>query len=336
MDWNSGIAPKGREKGITDWSFRDDRGGLIDQETSNYIKKLFTNAHHNGINFEKYFDIPISISDTSIPQLFEFSDCEVHPALLSNLMKFGYARPTPVQQYAIPVSLLRRDLMACAQTGSGKTAAYLYPMVAKMLQDGPPPPVSTRDARPLALILAPTRELSVQIYEETLKFTYLTGLKVIVVYGGASIGLQMQKVSEGADIIIATPGRLIDFIDRGIVSLHLIRYLILDEADRMLDMGFEPQLVRILTAIKKVDRETIMCSATFPKEIQNIAKKYLREYVFLSVGRVGSTTENISQKLYLVNHYNKQEFLVSLLPELKGQILSNFLRSFCGAQSDCK
>ena len=323
MDWNCGSGSKGREKGTTDWSYRDERGGYIDQETSNYVKKLFVNAHNNGINFEKYFDIPITISDPLVPQLFEFADCEVHPALLHNLQLFGYKRPTPVQQYAIPVSLLRRDLMACAQTGSGKTAAYLYPLVAKMLQDGPPPPVSSRDSRPLALILAPTRELSVQIYEETLKFTYMTGIRVVVVYGGAPMGVQMQKVSEGADIIIATPGRLIDFIEKGIISLHLIRYLILDEADRMLDMGFEPQLIRILTAIKKVDRETIMCSATFPSEIQKIAKKYLREYVYLTIGRVGSTTENISQKLYLVNHYNKQDFLISLLAEVAGQILSN-------------
>ena len=219
MNWNSGNSAIGREKGITEWSFRDERNGFVDHETSKYIQKLFQGPHNNGINFENYFDIPITISDNSIPQLTQFSDCEVHPSLLSNLIMFGYDKPTPVQQYAIPVSLLRKDLMACAQTGSGKTAAYLYPLVAKMLQDGPPPPVSTRDARPVALVLAPTRELSIQIYEETLKFTYLTGIRVVVVYGGASINIQQQQLSQGADIIIATPGRLIDFIEKNIINL---------------------------------------------------------------------------------------------------------------------
>ena len=324
MDWHKNSSEASGEKAITDWSYRDERNGYVDQETSKYIQKLFQNIHNNGINFEKYFDIPITISDKSVPQLFEFSDCEVHPILLNNLSLFGYNKPTPVQQYVIPVSLLRKDLMACAQTGSGKTAAYLYPLIAKMLQDGPPPPVNSRDARPLALILAPTRELAIQIYEETLKFTYLSGVRVVVVYGGASMNLQQQQLLQGADIIIATPGRLIDFIERKVINLYITRYLILDEADRMLDMGFEPQIIKVLTAIKKIDRETIMCSATFPNEIQKIAKKYLREYIYLTIGRVGSTTENINQKLYLVNHYNKEDFLLTLIPDIDGQILSNF------------
>lgn len=308
-------------RGTTEWATRDGRNGYIDQVTQKAISKLFENHHKNGINFEKYFDIPMEISEDGIPQMLNFSDCEVHPELLKNLQKFDYHKPTPVQQYAIPVSLLRRDLMACAQTGSGKTAAYLYPLVAKMLQDGPPPPVSQRTARPVSLILAPTRELSVQIYEEALKFTYMTGIRVVVVYGGAPVGEQERKLVDGADLIIATPGRLIDFIDRQVINLYLVRYLILDEADRMLDMGFEPQLIKVLTAIKKVDRETIMCSATFPQEIQNIARKYLRDFVKLSVGRVGSTTENITQKLFLVRHREKEDFLISLLCELQGQIL---------------
>ena len=320
MNWNSGS----RDKGVTEWANRDNRNGYIDPETVKYIQKLFLDTHNNGINFEKYYEIPIQISDQSIPQMNEFSDCEVHPALLLNLKKFGYHKPTPVQQYAIPVSLLRRDLMACAQTGSGKTAAYLYPLVAKMLQDGPPPDVIKNDARPLALILAPTRELTVQIYEETLKFCFNTGIRAVVVYGGAPIQGQDNSLRQGADIIIATPGRLIDFIERNVINLYITRYLILDEADRMLDMGFEPQLIRILTAIKKVDRETIMCSATFPGSIQQIAKKYLIDYVYLTVGKVGSTTENITQKLYLCNSSGKEDFLVTLLIELKGQILSNF------------
>ena len=309
------------ERGTTDWAYRDGRNGFIDNNTSRAVKKLFENHHTNGINFDKYFEIPIEISEGNIPQLMSFADCEVHEALLSNLKKFGYNKPTPVQQYAIPVSLLRRDLMACAQTGSGKTAAYLYPLVAKMLQDGPPPNYSNRTARPVSLVMAPTRELTVQIYEETLKFTYLTGMRVVVVYGGASVSDQERKLLDGADIIIATPGRLIDFIERGVINLYIVRYLILDEADRMLDMGFEPQLIKVLTAIKKVDRETIMCSATFPREIQDIAMKYLKNYVKLSVGRVGSTTENITQKLMLVRSREKEDFLVSLLMELKGQIL---------------
>ena len=156
--------------------------------------------------------------------------------------------------------------MACAPTGSGKTAAYLFPVLAKMLEEGPPSPSRQRQARPVSLVLAPTRELAVQIYEETLKFVHATGVKTAVIYGGTDARQQSYKLDRGVDILIATPGRLIDFVSRCKVSLTCVRYLVIDEADRMLDMGFETQIRTILENEDMPQRrDTVMVSATFPK-----------------------------------------------------------------------
>jgi ATP-dependent RNA helicase DDX3X len=243
----------------------------------------------------------------------KFSDCEVHSQLFQNLEFLHYSCPTPVQQYAIPISLLRRDLMACAQTGSGKTGAYLYPTIAKMLNDGPPPVFAAGQCLPITLILCPTRELAMQIQDEVLKFTFRTGIKSLVICGGKSIIQQESDALQGCDIIIATPGRLIDFIERKVVNLAIVRYLIMDEADKLLDMGFEQQVIRVLTAIKKRDRETTLCSATFPNKVKQIADKYLRDHVLLSVGKTGSTSESIRQILHLVRKNDKPELLIKLL-----------------------
>lgn len=162
--------------------------------------------------------------------------------------------------------------MACAQTGSGKTAAFCFPIISGILT-GPyvQRPRGTRAVYPLALILSPTRELSVQIHEEAKKFAYQTGVKVVVVYGGAPVNQQMRELDRGVDILVATPGRLVDLLERAKVSLQQIRYLALDEADRMLDMGFEPQIRKIVEQMDMPPRgvrQTMLFSATFPREIQ--------------------------------------------------------------------
>ena len=216
-----------------------------------------------------------------------------------------------------------RDLMACAQTGSGKTGGFLFPILSQAYQSGPSgaaPPQSgfarQRKAYPTTLILAPTRELTSQIYDEARKFSYRSWVRPCVVYGGADIGSQLRQIERGCDLLVATPGRLVDLIERGRISLANIKYLVLDEADRMLDMGFEPQIRRIVEGEDMPhtsNRQTLMFSATFPRDIQMLARDFLREYVFLSVGRVGSTSENITQKIEYVEDIDKRSVLLDIL-----------------------
>lgn len=239
-----------------------------------------------------------------------------------------YTTPTPVQKYSIPIVALGRDLMGCAQTGSGKTGGFLFPILSALFTHGPPPPppemlngagFGRRKAFPTTLILAPTRELVSQIHEEARKFTYRSWVKPAVVYGGADIGQQLRQIERGCDLLSATPGRLVDLIERGRISLSNVRFLVLDEADRMLDMGFEPQIRRIVEGEDMpgvMDRQTLMFSATFPRDIQILAKDFLKEYVFLSVGRVGSTSENITQKIEYVENEDKRSVLLDVLASM--------------------
>jgi len=217
--------------------------------------------------------------------------------------------------------------MGCAQTGSGKTGGFLFPILSALFQHGPPPPppemanagFGRRKAFPTTLILAPTRELVSQIHEEARKFAYRSWVKPAVVYGGADIGQQLRNLERGCDLLSATPGRLVDLMDRGRISLANVRFLVLDEADRMLDMGFEPQIRRIVDGEDMpgvMERQTLMFSATFPRDIQLLAKDFLKEYVFLSVGRVGSTSENITQKIEYVEDNDKQSVLLDILASM--------------------
>ncbi|XP_012703959.1 DEAD-box ATP-dependent RNA helicase 52C [Setaria italica] len=212
--------------------------------------------------------------------------------------------------------------MACAQTGSGKTAAFCFPIISGIMR-GPPAGrpqrgggMGMRTAYPSALILSPTRELSMQIHEEARKFSYQTGVRVVVAYGGAPITQQLRDLERGVDILVATPGRLVDLLERARVSLQSIRYLALDEADRMLDMGFEPQVRRIVEQMDMPPpgvRQTLLFSATFPKEIQRMASDFLENYIFLAVGRVGSSTELIVQRIEFVQEADKRSHLMDLL-----------------------
>ncbi|OMJ95752.1 hypothetical protein SteCoe_829 [Stentor coeruleus] len=321
-----------REKALTSWGTRDNRDGFLDPHQKSEAEFFFEEKSEQGINFSKYSNIPVRVSE-DFPVINSFEDCEIDPILLENLKRFGYTDPTPIQRYAIPISLFRKDLMACAETGSGKTIAYLYPLIAKMLQDGPPPSSEIYSSRPVAIILVPTRELAHQIQQEAIKLTYKTGIISFCAYGGVPVDAQVKQLNKGVDILIGTPGRIIDLATHDYLQLQIVRYLILDEADRMLDMGFEPQLIKILEFIKKKERETIMCSATFPQEIKQIAMKYLRDFVILSVGRVGSTTENIVQKIYKVESRDKKLHLLEVLSENPCKTLSNFYVVFVDTKS---
>uniref|UniRef100_K7FX68 RNA helicase n=1 Tax=Pelodiscus sinensis TaxID=13735 RepID=K7FX68_PELSI len=288
-------------------------------------QELFSGGN-TGINFEKYDDIPVEATGNNCPPHIEsFSDVDMGEIIMGNIELTRYTRPTPVQKHAIPIIKDKRDLMACAQTGSGKTAAFLLPILSQIYTDGPGDALRAmkengrygrRKQYPISLVLAPTRELAVQIYEEARKFAYRSKVRPCVVYGGADIGQQIRDLERGCHLLVATPGRLVDMMERGKIGLDFCKYLVLDEADRMLDMGFEPQIRRIVeqdTMPPKGVRHTMMFSATFPKEIQMLARDFLDEYIFLAVGRVGSTSENITQKVVWVEESDKRSFLLDLL-----------------------
>ncbi|XP_052456452.1 putative ATP-dependent RNA helicase an3 isoform X1 [Carassius gibelio] len=291
--------------------------------------ELFSGGN-TGINFEKYDDIPVEATGQNCPPHIEsFHDVDMGEIIMGNISLSRYTRPTPVQKYAIPIIKTKRDLMACAQTGSGKTAAFLLPVLSQIFTEGPGEALQAmknsaqengkygrRKQYPISLVLAPTRELALQIYEEARKVAYRSHVRPCVVYGGADIGQQIRDLERGCHLLVATPGRLVDMMERGKIGLDYCNYLVLDEADRMLDMGFEPQIRRIVeqdTMPPKGLRQTMMFSATFPKEIQILARDFLEEYIFLAVGRVGSTSENITQKVVWVEENDKRSFLLDLL-----------------------
>uniref|UniRef100_A0A8C7RZY5 RNA helicase n=1 Tax=Oncorhynchus mykiss TaxID=8022 RepID=A0A8C7RZY5_ONCMY len=308
---------------------RDDEDWSKPSPANERLEAELFSSGNTGINFEKYDDIPVEATGSNCPpHIDSFHDVDMGEIIMSNIALTHYTRPTPVQKYAIPVIKSKRDLMACAQTGSGKTAAFLVPVLSQIYTQGPGDAAAAakngqdsgkygrRKQYPLSLVLAPTRELALQIYEESRKFAYRSRVRPCVVYGGADIGQQIRDLERGCHLLVATPGRLVDMMERGKIGLDYCNYLVLDEADRMLDMGFEPQIRRIVeqdTMPPKGIRQTMMFSATFPKEIQMLARDFLEDYIFLAVGRVGSTSENITQKVVWVEDGDKRSFLLDLL-----------------------
>ncbi|KAH3662442.1 hypothetical protein OGAPHI_005694 [Ogataea philodendri] len=277
----------------------------------------------SGINFDNYDEIPVEASGEDVPEpISEFTSPPLDPLLVENIKLARFNKPTPVQKYSVPIVANGRDLMACAQTGSGKTGGFLFPVLSESYKHGPVQnsqaenTFDRRKAHPTALVLAPTRELVSQIYEEARKFAYRSWVRPVVVYGGSEVYAQMEQLKQGCDLLVATPGRLNDLLERGKISLKNIKYLVLDEADRMLDMGFEIQIRNIIQGCDMpppAERQTLMFSATFPKEIQMMAKDFLHNYIFLSVGRVGSTSENITQRILYVEDDEKKSSLLDIL-----------------------
>ncbi|KZV69266.1 DEAD-domain-containing protein [Peniophora sp. CONT] len=323
--WRDGKHVPGARNPRTEKELYGDLGDTLKQQT--------------GINFEKYDDIPVEATGAGVPEpVNEFTNPPLDPVLLENIASSRYTMPTPVQKYSIPIVAAKRDLMACAQTGSGKTGGFLFPILSASFANGPlPPPADnshsysrSRKAYPTALVLAPTRELVSQIHEEARKFAYRSWVRPAVVYGGADINQQLRQIERGCDLLSATPGRLVDLIERGRISLANIRYLVLDEADRMLDMGFEPQIRRIVQGEDMpgtAERQTLMFSATFPRDIQLLAKDFLKDYIFLSVGRVGSTSENITQKVEYVEDNDKRSVLLDLITTSDGGLTLVFVET---------
>uniref|UniRef100_A0ABM0N0V5 RNA helicase n=1 Tax=Saccoglossus kowalevskii TaxID=10224 RepID=A0ABM0N0V5_SACKO len=271
-----------------------------------------------GINFSNYDAIPVEVTGRDAPKhINSFDEAELYETFAKNVAKAKYLKPTPVQKYSIPIILRGRDLMSCAQTGSGKTAAFLLPVLTGMIKSGLSGSSFSEAVEPQALVITPTRELALQIHHEALKFAYSTILRPVVCYGGTSVQHQLRELSRGCNLLVATPGRLLDFVGKGKVGLGKLKYLILDEADRMLDMGFEPEIRRLVASPNmpsKEDRQTLMFSATFPEEIQKLAGDFLNDYIFLTVGRVGGTTPDIEQSVVqMESQFQKKEKLMEIL-----------------------
>ncbi|KAL0756418.1 PREDICTED: DEAD-box ATP-dependent RNA helicase 11-like [Brassica oleracea var. oleracea] len=319
-----GYGGRGTTGGGGGWNNRGGGGGGgWDREVNPFgddvdLEPAFTDQENTGINFDAYEDIPIETSGGNVPPpVNTFAEIDLGEALNLNIRRCKYVRPTPVQRHAIPILLAQRDLMACAQTGSGKTAAFCFPIISGILRDqNPQRPRGSRTVYPLAVILSPTRELASQIHDEAKKFSYQTGVKVVVAYGGTPINQQLRELERGVDILVATPGRLNDLLERARVSMQMIKFLALDEADRMLDMGFEPQIRKIVEEMDMPPRgmrQTMLFSATFPSEIQRLAADFLANYIFLAVGRVGSSTDLIAQRVEFVHESDKKSHLMDLL-----------------------
>ena len=256
-----------------------------------------------------------------------FADLGLSPKLLTALEKTNMTEPTPIQAQAIPHIMKGADLMGLAQTGTGKTAAFGLPLLHRLLDLGHPP--APRHVR--ALILAPTRELVNQIAENFLTFTKGTAVKVTMVVGGASINKQVDRLARGSDVLVATPGRLIDLLERGALTLESCGYLVLDEADHMLDMGFIHSLRKIAKYIPQ-RRQTLLFSATMPNDIEEIAATYLRNPIRVQVAPPGKPIEKIVQGVHYIPNGDKAKLLETYLNKHPGEQALVFGRTKHGSE----
>ncbi|MFM9835958.1 MAG: DEAD/DEAH box helicase [Methylophilaceae bacterium] len=250
-------------------------------------------------------------TEVSTSVVTSFDELGLAAPLLQAIKATGYTTPTPIQTKAIPLALEGKDLMAGAQTGTGKTAAFALPLLHKLL---PLASTSTSPAKhPIrALVLTPTRELAIQVEESVKVYAKHTALRSLVVFGGVDIKSQTPHLKTGVEILVATPGRLLDHIEQKTLSLSQVQILVLDEADRMLDMGFMPDLKRILALLPK-QRQNLMFSATFSNEIKKLADDFLTNPTLVEVARSNATNENVMQKAYAVEQSKKPVFLSQLL-----------------------
>lgn len=238
-----------------------------------------------------------------------FQDLKIDEAILKAIREVGYDTPTPIQEKAIPVVLSGRDLLGCAQTGTGKTAAFAIPMLQRM---GRPQPGEARPVR--GLILTPTRELALQIYENLCQYGRYTGRVAAVIFGGVSQNPQVEALQNGADILVATPGRLWDLMGQKLLDIGQVECFVLDEADRMLDMGFINDVKRIVKCLPK-KRQTLLFSATMPQEIADLADSMLHKPAHISIVPAATPVELIQQGVYLVEKKAKRDLLRAVLEE---------------------
>ncbi|HUM64511.1 MAG TPA: DEAD/DEAH box helicase, partial [Chitinophagaceae bacterium] len=257
-----------------------------------------------------------------------FNNLQLIEPVLKALSREGYTKPTPIQAQSIPVVLQQKDLLGCAQTGTGKTAAFAIPLLQLMSQQRKHDTHGRRNIK--ALVLTPTRELAIQIEESFKSYGRYLDLKHLVIFGGVSQVPQVNALRRGVDILVATPGRLLDLMNQGQISLSDIRYFVLDEADRMLDMGFVHDVKKIIAKLP-AKRQTLFFSATMPPEIQRLADVLLTDPVKVEVTPVSSTADTIQQELYFVEKQNKKSLLVHLLQNQDIRTVLVFSRTKHGA-----
>src|SRR3954464_8590179 len=259
-----------------------------------------------------------------------FAELDLAPEVLKAVRDAGYTHPTPIQQQAIPLALAGRDLIALAQTGTGKTAGFTLPIIHNLMSA----PVTDEKGHPVhrarVLILTPTRELAAQVEESFRKYGKHTELRVVPVFGGVAIEPQAKVLRRGVDVVVATPGRLLDHMERQNVVFDDLEVLVLDEADRMLDMGFAPQLNRIVSEIPRY-RQTLLFSATMPPEVEALARKYLRKPVVVQVGRRSEAVSTVTHAVYPVPRERKTTLLVELLKQADMDSVLIFTRTKHGA-----
>ena len=232
-----------------------------------------------------------------------FKELELKPEILRAITEKGYDKPMQIQARAIPVVLEGKDLIGCAQTGTGKTAAFMLPILHLLAKE---------NGHPRVVVLAPTRELAIQIGDNTRGYAKYLSFKCTTVYGGVDIQPQIRELRKGVDILIATPGRLLDLMRRGHANLKSVRHLVLDEADRMLDMGFMKDVEQIINATPK-QRQTMLFSATMPPEIRRLANKYMKDVEQINVAPPATMASGITHRIYPVPQSLKKQLLVGLL-----------------------
>jgi ATP-dependent RNA helicase RhlE len=264
------------------------------------------------------------------PSGVSFAELDLAPEVLHAVLDAGYTHPTPIQQQAIPLALEGRDLIGLAQTGTGKTAGFTLPIVHNLITA----PITDDKGEPVhrvrVLILTPTRELAAQVEESFRKYGKYTKLRVVPIYGGVGIEPQSKALRAGVDVVVATPGRLLDHMERQNVVFDDLEVLVLDEADRMLDMGFAPQLNRIVAEIPAY-RQTLLFSATMSPEIEALARTYLRKPVVVQIGRRSEAVSTVTHAVYPVPRERKTMLLVELLKETNMDSVLIFTRTKHGA-----
>jgi len=279
-------------------------------------------------------NIPTETSAEPTPQAtITFAHFGLDPLIQKAVSEQGYTSPTPIQAQAIPHVLLGQDLMGAAQTGTGKTAAFVLPIIQRILRHASS---SASPARhPIrALVLTPTRELAVQVAENAANYSRHTDLRSAVVYGGVDMKEQVATLRGGIEILIATPGRLLDHIGSKVANLSQVELLVLDEADRMLDMGFLPDLQRIINLIP-AQRQTLLFSATFSPEIKKLAQSYLRNPVTVEVARQNAAADTVRQVIHMVRSGDKEKAIVKILASRTEQGLSRQCIIFTNSRMGC-
>ncbi|XP_014786133.1 probable ATP-dependent RNA helicase DDX5 isoform X1 [Octopus bimaculoides] len=247
--------------------------------------------------------------------IFSFHEAGYPDYVMEGIAKCGFANPTPIQSVGWPIALSGRDIVGIARTGSGKTLGFLLPAIVHINHQ----PYLERGDGPICLVLVPTRELAQQVQEVAIEFGRHSKVRNSCVYGGAPKGPQIRDLERGAEICIATPGRLIDFLEAGKTNLRRTTYLVMDEADRMLDMGFEPQIRKIMEQVRP-DRQVLMWSATWPKEVRSLAEEFLKDYIQINIGALQlSANHNILQIIDVCNESEKDHKLVKLLEEIMNE-----------------